>query len=150
MRYGRNDPQDTKSPAHARWLEFEAAYAATLAFAFLLGDVLDLRLLQELRRLDQFAYDKADHPPTDHEPEFGEMDYESVIDASSILGPGFERMTAGEALSLHSQLFPESVRDAEIVDRVRGLSVAGLHSALEKYFKVVSDSEVHGNLIRKN
>jgi hypothetical protein len=150
MRYGHRDPRDTQSPKRARRQEFDAALAGSLLLAFAVRDAIDIGLIQDLRRLSQFAVDNADYPPTDDEPVIGPIDFESQIDASSILGPGFERISVDEAMTLHDQLFPPGSSDSEAQDICFGLSISGCHSALESYYKAVSQQPGHGNLINEN
>lgn len=106
MRYGHLDPRDTQSGKRARRQEFDAALAGSLLLAFSMRDAVGLGLVEDILRLSQFAVDNADYAPTEEEPEFGEIDFDSVIDASGILGPGFEEISVIDAVALHDQLFP--------------------------------------------
>jgi len=147
-RYGHRDPRDTKSAVAARRQEFDVAFAAGLALIFVLRESPISGFCKTYGVLVSFAVENGEYVPTEDDPEFGDLDFDSMIDSSSILGSGFERVSVADAMGLHDQLFPTEVSNEELLHTVRGLAVASIHSALERYFKSVSGCEVHSNLLK--
>jgi hypothetical protein len=111
MARGKHDPRDTKNPAQARYQEFTVAYASALVLAFCLRDVGEAGIIDDLARLWDFAVENAEYHPDEDDTMLGEIDLDSTIDATELLGPGFERISVQDALTLHDQLFPEGVNE---------------------------------------